>query len=91
MVSKKDCRWFPVFCKRMGTDVGQTFYISDILGDMKKEYRKLHSLIKKSQNILILTHKGPDFDAFASGLILKKSTDEVGRPWFPLADEVSLS
>ena len=72
MVSKKDCRWFPVFCKRMGTDVGQTFYISDILGDMKKEYRKLHSLIKKSQNILILTHKGPDFDAFASGLILKK-------------------
>lgn len=22
-------------------------------------------------------------------LIFKKSTDEVGRPWFPLADEVS--
>ena len=39
---------------------------------MKKEYKKLHSLIKKSQNILILTHKGPDFDAFASGLILKE-------------------
>ncbi|MDY0097125.1 MAG: DHH family phosphoesterase [Candidatus Dojkabacteria bacterium] len=71
MVREEDCRRYPVFCKRIGTDVGQSFYISDILEDMKKEYRKLHSLIKKSQNILILTHKGPDFDAFASGLILK--------------------
>jgi phosphoesterase RecJ-like protein len=39
---------------------------------MKKEYRKLKKLIQKSSNILILTHKGPDFDGFASGLILKK-------------------
>jgi len=38
---------------------------------MKKEYRKLKKLIEKSKNILILTHKGPDFDAFASSLILK--------------------
>jgi len=38
---------------------------------MKKEYRKLKKLIEKSKNILIITHKGPDFDAFASSLILK--------------------
>lgn len=38
---------------------------------MKKEYKKLKNLIEKSKNILILTHKGPDFDGFASGLILK--------------------
>ncbi len=38
---------------------------------MKKEYKKLKQLIKKGNNILILTHKGPDFDGYASGLILK--------------------
>lgn len=39
---------------------------------MKKEYKKLKRLISKSKNILILTHKGPDFDGFSSALILKK-------------------
>ena len=38
---------------------------------MGKEYSKLKNLIEKSKNILILTHRGPDFDAFASALILK--------------------
>ena len=38
---------------------------------MKKEYRQLKRLIEKANNILILTHKSPDFDAFASSLILK--------------------
>jgi len=44
---------------------------------MKKEYKKLKKLIKKYDNILILTHKGPDFDGFASGLILKKFINTV--------------
>ncbi len=39
---------------------------------MKKAYRKFKKLIENSNDILILTHKGPDFDAFASSLILKK-------------------
>ncbi len=39
---------------------------------MKKEYKKLEKLIQSSNDILIITHKGPDFDAFASSLILKK-------------------
>jgi len=38
---------------------------------MKKEYAILKKLIEKSNNILLLSHKGPDFDAFASCLILK--------------------
>ncbi len=38
---------------------------------MKKEYSKLKKLIEKSKSILILTHRGPDFDAFSSALILK--------------------
>ena len=38
---------------------------------MKKEYIQLKKLIERSSNILILTHRGPDFDAFASALILK--------------------
>ena len=50
----------------------QTFSLfSDILSNMKKEYKILNKLIKRAQNILILTHKGPDFDAFCSALILK--------------------
>jgi bifunctional oligoribonuclease and PAP phosphatase NrnA len=44
---------------------------------MKKEYRKLKSLISKSKSILILTHKGPDFDGFCSALILKKAIDTI--------------
>lgn len=47
-------------------------YISDILNTMKKESRELKNILRKSQNILILTHKGPDFDAFCSALILKE-------------------
>lgn len=38
---------------------------------MKKEYSKLKKLIERSRNILILTHRGPDFDGFCSALILK--------------------
>lgn len=37
-----------------------------------KEARELSNMLKKAQNILILTHKGPDFDAFCSALILKE-------------------
>lgn len=46
---------------------------SDILliEDMKKEYAIFKKIIERSNNILLLTHKGPDFDAFASCLILK--------------------
>lgn len=39
---------------------------------MKKETSELKKLIQKSKSILILTHKGPDFDAFCSALILKE-------------------
>ena len=39
---------------------------------MHKESRELERILKKAQNILILTHKGPDFDGFCSGLILKE-------------------
>lgn len=39
---------------------------------MKKESKEFKKLIQKAKNILILTHKGPDFDAFASALILKE-------------------
>ncbi len=45
---------------------------SGILTLVKKETAQLKKLIQKSQNILILTHKGPDFDAFCSALILKE-------------------
>lgn len=37
---------------------------------MKREAKELKKLISKAKNILILTHKGPDFDAFCSALIL---------------------
>lgn len=46
---------------------------------MNKEAKQLKNLVKKSNNILIVTHKGPDFDAFCSGLILK----EVLNTYFP--------
>lgn len=39
---------------------------------MQKESKELKKILKRAQNILILTHKGPDFDAFCSGLILKE-------------------
>ena len=39
---------------------------------MTKEAKQLKRILERSKSILILTHKGPDFDAFCSGLILKK-------------------
>ena len=44
---------------------------------MKKEYKELKKLIEKNNNILILTHKGPDFDGFCAGLILKKYLNTI--------------
>lgn len=43
---------------------------------MKKEYRKLKKLIKQNQKILLLTHKGPDTDAFCSVLLTYKFIKE---------------
>lgn len=39
---------------------------------MNREARELKEKIKRANNILIITHKGPDFDAFCSSLILKE-------------------
>ncbi len=39
---------------------------------MKKEANTFKKILKSSKKILILTHKGPDFDAFCSALILKE-------------------
>lgn len=39
---------------------------------MNKEAKQFKKILERSKNILILTHKGPDFDAFCSGLILKE-------------------
>lgn len=39
---------------------------------MKKESKQFKKILERSKEILILTHKGPDFDAFCSGLILKE-------------------
>ena len=44
---------------------------------MKKGYSQFKELVKKSKNILILTHKGPDVDAFSSSLLLKQSLLEL--------------
>lgn len=44
---------------------------------MIKEYKGLKKLIGKNNNILILTHKGPDFDGFCAGLILKKYLNTI--------------
>jgi len=44
---------------------------------MKKGYNQFKELVKKSKNILILTHKGPDVDAFSSSLLLKQSLLEL--------------
>jgi len=44
---------------------------------MKKGYNQFKELVKKSKNILILTHKGPDVDAFCSALLLKQSLLEL--------------
>ncbi len=42
---------------------------------MNREAKQLKNLIQKAQKILIITHKGPDFDAFCSALILKEVID----------------
>lgn len=39
---------------------------------MNKEAKELRRRIKESKNILIITHKGTDFDGFCSSLILKE-------------------
>jgi len=39
---------------------------------MKKNYNQFKEFIKQSKKILILTHKGPDVDAFCSSLLLKQ-------------------
>jgi phosphoesterase RecJ-like protein len=39
---------------------------------MNKQTKQLKNLIKKSKNILLITHKGPDTDAFASMLLTYK-------------------
>ncbi len=40
-------------------------------------YKLFKKLVEKSKNILILTHKGPDVDAFSSALLLKISLEEI--------------
>ena len=70
---------------------------------MKDEYKKLKKLIGKSNNILIITHRGPDFDAFASSLILKSyintfypkknvvfKTKQNPSQKIPLMDEITI-
>ena len=70
---------------------------------MKEEYKKLKKLIEKSNNILIITHRGPDFDAFASSLILKNyintfypkknvviKTKQNPSQKIPLMDEITI-
>jgi bifunctional oligoribonuclease and PAP phosphatase NrnA len=39
---------------------------------MEKQYKEFKKSVIKSTNILLLTHKDPDFDAFCSALILKE-------------------
>jgi phosphoesterase RecJ-like protein len=40
-------------------------------------YKLFKKLVERSKNILILTHKGPDIDAFSSALLLKVSLEEI--------------
>jgi len=44
---------------------------------VQKQNKELKKLIERSQNILILTHKGPDFDGFCSSLILKNFINTI--------------
>lgn len=44
---------------------------------MKKEERLFKKLVERATNILILTHRGPDIDAFSSALLLKISLEEI--------------
>ena len=70
---------------------------------MKEEYKKLKKLIERADNILIITHRGPDFDAFASSLILKSyintfypkknvvfKTKQNPSQKIPLMDEITI-
>ncbi len=40
-------------------------------------YKQFKKLVEKSENILILTHRGPDVDAFSSSLLLKISLEDI--------------
>jgi phosphoesterase RecJ-like protein len=44
---------------------------------MNKTEKLLKKQIKKAKNILLLTHKGPDIDAFSSMLLMYKSIREI--------------
>jgi phosphoesterase RecJ-like protein len=70
---------------------------------MKKETKEFKKLIEKSKNILILTHLGPDPDAFGSSLIMKKmlntyypekkvifKTKQLPKDNYPLMDEITI-
>ena len=70
---------------------------------MKKESKQFKKLIEKSKNILILTHLGPDPDAFGSSLIMKKMLNtyypqkevifkakQLPKDNYPFMDEITL-
>lgn len=70
---------------------------------MKKESMEFKNLIEKSKSILILSHLGPDPDAFASSIIMKKmlnthypqkeveyKTKQLPRDNYPLMDEITI-
>ena len=44
-----------------------------------KQSKELLSLVKKAENILINTHKNPDYDSLGSALALKKGLDQLGK------------
>lgn len=44
---------------------------------MQKEERLLKKEIQKAKNILILSHKGPDLDAFCSMMIVERGLSEI--------------
>lgn len=44
---------------------------------MDKKHRKLKKHVQKADNILIISHRGPDSDAFCSMLLLKEAIKQV--------------
>ena len=44
---------------------------------MRNEYKQLKKVVESSKRILILTHKGPDVDAFCSSLLLRHVLMEI--------------
>ena len=44
---------------------------------MQKEEKLLKKEILKAKNILILSHKGPDLDAFCSMLIVQRVLNDI--------------